>query len=416
MEKNWLIRTQNQKILGPVSKEKIIELIQKKSLSSDDEICPGNGHWFFLREKEFVDQYVLGDLPSPFNLVSEAPSFISGKDYVFIENYLSQLEKGKKVSLGNVSSPSVDSTLIKNVSELKQNLDDKKNKELKKDEESGDHEDNDEVELLPSDSDLEYPDLSSTISDSPELPPTSSVATAVSDFQKAPDLQEASDLDDQEGDVKIPDSADLEYPDMSIVSPVAPPPALSEGGREIKEQVSVIEEKKKIASLPLPRTTAKKVSTPASSPPLASAKSSVPPRIASVKTSTTASNPASHSAVVSPPLPKVQERGGNKTEVTQTTIDPMLLLEIAKSAERSTTVPTRRNDRILVIIFVVILLVIGALFYQYKQMVKKTVLTKQAAKEHVKKKEILTPAPVISPTPSDTDSPSPLLPTEGTSE
>lgn len=76
MKKNWLIRTKNNHILGPVSKDKIKELIQKGSIKGDDEICSGNGYWFFIREQDLVAKYVFGDNIQDFNPVQEAaPSF-----------------------------------------------------------------------------------------------------------------------------------------------------------------------------------------------------------------------------------------------------------------------------------------------------------------------------------------------------
>lgn len=72
MVKNWLIRTKSNHILGPVSKEKIIELYQNGSIRPEDEVCSGNGYWFFMREKELVESYILGTKKQSFNPISEA--------------------------------------------------------------------------------------------------------------------------------------------------------------------------------------------------------------------------------------------------------------------------------------------------------------------------------------------------------
>ena len=72
MVKNWLIRTKSNHILGPVSKEKIIELYQNGSIRPEDEVCSGNGYWFFMREKELVESYILGNKKQSFNPISEA--------------------------------------------------------------------------------------------------------------------------------------------------------------------------------------------------------------------------------------------------------------------------------------------------------------------------------------------------------
>ena len=72
MIKSWLIRTKNNHILGPVSKEKIQQLIGNGSIKGDDEICSGNGYWFFVRENELVQKYVFGDIVQDFNPVQES--------------------------------------------------------------------------------------------------------------------------------------------------------------------------------------------------------------------------------------------------------------------------------------------------------------------------------------------------------
>ena len=85
MGKNWLIRTKSNHILGPVSKEKVLELYQNGSIKQDDEICSGNGYWFFIRENELVDKYLLGNTSQSFNPISEAKDVLtssaSGNDY-----------------------------------------------------------------------------------------------------------------------------------------------------------------------------------------------------------------------------------------------------------------------------------------------------------------------------------------------
>jgi hypothetical protein len=72
IEKNWLIRTKSNHILGPVSKEKVLELYNNGSIKQDDEICSGNGYWFFVREDELVSRFLLGKEVQSFNPISEA--------------------------------------------------------------------------------------------------------------------------------------------------------------------------------------------------------------------------------------------------------------------------------------------------------------------------------------------------------
>lgn len=77
MEKNWLIRTKSNHILGPVSKEKVLELYRNGTIKPDDEICSGNGYWFFIREEELVDKYLLGSEVQSFNPISEAKDVLT---------------------------------------------------------------------------------------------------------------------------------------------------------------------------------------------------------------------------------------------------------------------------------------------------------------------------------------------------
>jgi hypothetical protein len=77
MDKNWLIRTKNNHILGPVSKEKVRDLISNGSIKGDDEICSGDGYWLYIRETELVAKYILGDCLQGFNPVQEAKTVLS---------------------------------------------------------------------------------------------------------------------------------------------------------------------------------------------------------------------------------------------------------------------------------------------------------------------------------------------------
>ena len=78
MEKNWLIRTSRFQILGPVSREKIIELIKKGSLKINDEICSGNGYWFHIRDSDAMNSFLYDFETQNFNNISEAMDVLSG--------------------------------------------------------------------------------------------------------------------------------------------------------------------------------------------------------------------------------------------------------------------------------------------------------------------------------------------------
>lgn len=65
--RNWLIRTTNNIILGPISEKKLKLLIKKGSLESHDEICSGNGYWIALKEKQLVNKYLYLGIDQGFN-------------------------------------------------------------------------------------------------------------------------------------------------------------------------------------------------------------------------------------------------------------------------------------------------------------------------------------------------------------
>jgi len=70
--KNWLIRTRSNYLLGPISREKLIELIVSGSILGEDEVCSGNGYWIFVRETDLIQKYVFEGSYQEFNPVSEA--------------------------------------------------------------------------------------------------------------------------------------------------------------------------------------------------------------------------------------------------------------------------------------------------------------------------------------------------------
>lgn len=115
--RNWLIRTKNNKILGPLSKEKVVDLYNAGDLKDLDEVCSGNGYWFWLKEEDLVKKYLLGDTDQSFNPVSEAKTVLCNKS-----------ESGSVLGQ-SVESNTDDTKVIKNPfdkkkSNLKENHDD----------------------------------------------------------------------------------------------------------------------------------------------------------------------------------------------------------------------------------------------------------------------------------------------------
>jgi hypothetical protein len=48
----WLVRTQQNVIMGPYSREEVREMIQEGSLGLQDEVCQANHYWIYLHERE----------------------------------------------------------------------------------------------------------------------------------------------------------------------------------------------------------------------------------------------------------------------------------------------------------------------------------------------------------------------------
>lgn len=214
MERNWLIRTYHKQILGPVSKQKLLEFIQKGSVGVTDEVTSGNGYWFSLKEKELVEKYLHGDIPQSFNPVSESKSVL-----IYRKN------KDKTTSF-NSASP---------------------NNRITDKAASGDVH-------LPVEEDLEYPDMEQI---------TSEVANSVDATQINAQLIEHPDITliahppampdslrakkDEEivavsafenpGIQLFPDTEDLEYPDMLGASePIVPQEVKKEEKKEEKKK------------------------------------------------------------------------------------------------------------------------------------------------------------------------------------
>jgi hypothetical protein len=231
MERNWLIRTYNKQILGPVSKQKLLEFIQKGSIGITDEVTSGNGYWFSLKEKDLIDKYLNGDIPQSFNPVSESKSVL-----VFKKN----LEKTTSLNSSPPNNRITDRPPL-------------------------------ERAVLPPVEDLEYPDMGAvaeTRTESPDITIIARMPTApeiVKPKIKAAKIEVAPPADSS--DQLFPQSDDLEYPDMQGESNekedtqpdrdftvILPPPQIAkthkeevvEAKKELKLEVAQIEKPKPI--------------------------------------------------------------------------------------------------------------------------------------------------------------------------
>ncbi len=201
MKRNWLIRTKNNKILGPLPKEKVIELYNAGDLKELDEVCSGNGYWFWIKEKELVEKYLVGEAEQSFNPVSEA------------QTVLCHSEGGSVLGVSKESN--IEDTQVLQVPiDLK-----KKSKKLETDD--------DEEVVVPLTNDLDYPDdeFIENVKDE--------VEKELREFKVSNDSQESQDFVEKrsekhskkievvkdgdslidETDVLLPEVDDLDYPD-----------------------------------------------------------------------------------------------------------------------------------------------------------------------------------------------------------
>ncbi|MBF0206157.1 MAG: hypothetical protein HQK53_04645 [Oligoflexia bacterium] len=115
-KKRWLVRTRSNQILGPISKEKVLELLSNKMLNPLDEVCSGNGYWFFFREGPLVQRFIYGDELQPFNPISES------KDVLVVDVDFEKTQKMRAESVTNEkqhhASEESDITTITSVSAI----------------------------------------------------------------------------------------------------------------------------------------------------------------------------------------------------------------------------------------------------------------------------------------------------------
>ena len=118
MAKNWLIRTKTNHILGPISKDKVLELLQNGSIKDDDEVCAGNGFWFFIREDDMVARFLLGREQQNFNPISEAKDVLTFPQQPQIQEEDITLVGGFDIKRLNEKTPP-SGTVLKSMPDLK---------------------------------------------------------------------------------------------------------------------------------------------------------------------------------------------------------------------------------------------------------------------------------------------------------
>ncbi len=221
MDKNWLIRTTQNKILGPISKEKLIEFIEKGSLTQSDEVCSGNGYWFYLHEQDLVDLHIVGNTPQGYNPISEGKTVLARKRRTEDK---SQAECDATTNSTMVIGRDILSQLATTPDDDADEPIQAKNSEQEK-----------KNQVLPNESDLEFPDLGDefelpsiemddTFSDEQSL---SAASTSLIDAHRDDSsLKPADASEEDQFQGKLPPADDLEFPETenSATEFDAPPP------------------------------------------------------------------------------------------------------------------------------------------------------------------------------------------------
>ncbi len=209
MMRKWLIRTNSNQVFGPVSKEKILEFYHDQTIGLEDEICSGNGFWFYLREEELKNRFLLGDEEQPFNPISEAKDVLQDGDLESQigdrrskdpDSELSATEDAEEVQLpsqedlefpegGSDEDEEEDITLMKNLSS--------------------------ELLNLKSDQDLNnntsYEEIHSS---GEELEGSSATLNLYESASSLGSLEESFENEENVEEVVYPDESDLDYPDL----------------------------------------------------------------------------------------------------------------------------------------------------------------------------------------------------------
>lgn len=215
MNKNWLIRTRQNQVLGPVSREKIIELVEKGTIDPNDEICSGNGYWFYVKEKELLDLFLYQNQSQDYNPVSEVVSILSverKEELKTAKNQLEDVEEEDVTFLININE--LEGSDIEDVEE-----DESPNIDINVDD------DNAGSNKYPISSDLDYPDmnsieiLDSNVEEIKEFK-VDPIDSNVENIHHTPDPQEV--VLDSGMKVLLPSDDDLEYPDIGSNSSFSP--------------------------------------------------------------------------------------------------------------------------------------------------------------------------------------------------
>lgn len=353
IERNWLIRTSQNQILGPVAKSKVIEFLEKGALGLTDEVTSGNGYWFHLREKDLVAKYLYGDIPQSYNPISEAKST------------LKQIANPDKTT--SINSSPANATQVINLKNLDLGATPKKEDLSYPDinvvhpiEKFNDK----EPTKLPSNEDLEFPDITVVAQLSSQV--TNTKIQTKSEAKSEPVKKESGannvikmPLETSDEEAVLPPSDDLEYPDMDFINEVKSKTTepVTPTGYKMTSDAEMVEEEEVTFEVP---------------------NQGIPDPIES-------SAPKTRADQSSPglKLASKQSHAADEVKVNKSKEPQKLLVErkvknkdVPKDqAEKKREISPdlkNRNDSYLFIVFVILLVIIvGAVFYYYRFILNK---------------------------------------------
>ncbi|WP_412471705.1 hypothetical protein [Halobacteriovorax sp. RT-1-4] len=196
--RNWLIRTKSNKILGPLSKQKVIEFVQDGTLTEEDEICSGNGYWFWIKEDDLLNRYLFGEEEQSFNPVSEAKTKVASSVSKLVKTTgIVEKIKDSEELPATPSSTEAETTASGSIS-------------------INTTEDGEEI-VLPEDGDLDFPepiDYSNNTLPQHDAPVVTN-ASPLKDMDAGVSMAEVAEaMNVEEEEIVLPSDDDLDFPDL----------------------------------------------------------------------------------------------------------------------------------------------------------------------------------------------------------
>ncbi|MFG1485866.1 hypothetical protein ABMA77_07340 [Halobacteriovorax sp. RZ-1] len=199
--RNWLIRTKSNKILGPLSKQKVIEFVQDGTLTDEDEICSGNGYWFWIKEDDLLNRYLFGEEEQNFNPVSEAKTKVASSVTKLVKTtgIVDKMKDSEEVIPATPSTPEVE-TSASGIISINTN------------------EDGEEI-VLPEDGDLDFPepiDYSNNTLPQHDVPAAPASTSPLKDMDTGVSMSEVAQAMnvEEEEEIVLPSDDDLDFPDI----------------------------------------------------------------------------------------------------------------------------------------------------------------------------------------------------------